>query len=252
MCIPKIVPRLLFILTLSLPQIGAGNPVGIGATYDEVLEAIGKPDGILNAGSKQILTYGQATIKLKQGKVYWISPELDHSLVERQAQLDAIEKKRHAGLVNVRGQWVTPAQRDAITQAENKARQKEMAQIQATSPLWLTNFNQALALAKSQNKLLLLNFTGSDWCGWCKKLDAEVFSTPQFQHYAADHYILVKIDFPKRTKLSAEQQQQNEQLARKFKITGFPTIVVLKPSGKIYKVGGYVAGGPDAFLDSIQ
>src|SRR5688572_917523 len=83
---------------------------------------------------------------------------------------------------------------------------------------WLDNLEAARAQAKKENKQILLDFTGSDWCGWCKKLDAEVFSTRQFKDYAAKKLVLVEVDFPHHVKLPARTQKQNEQLQQKYRI----------------------------------
>ena len=117
---------------------------------------------------------------------------------------------------------------------------------------WLTNYDTAQTKAKSDNKLMLLDFTGSDWCGWCKRLKAEVFSKPQFQDYAAKNLVLVELDFPKAKPQSDEVKKQNMQLASRYQIEGFPTVIVLNPEGK--KVGelGYMEGGPDVFIAALE
>ena len=117
---------------------------------------------------------------------------------------------------------------------------------------WLTDLNSAKSKAKSDNKLVLLDFTGSDWCGWCKRLNAEVFSKPQFQDYAARNLVLVELDFPRYKQQSDDVKKQNMRLASEFQIEGFPTVIVLDAGGK--KVGelGYMEGGPDAFIAALE
>lgn len=119
-------------------------------------------------------------------------------------------------------------------------------------PGWLTDYKQAQSEAKSNKKLMLLDFTGSDWCGWCIKLDREVFSKPEFQQYAKDNLVLLELDFPRRKELSDAEKIQNQQLAQQYRIEGFPTIVVLDADGK--KVGelGYMPGGPAAFIAELE
>lgn len=117
---------------------------------------------------------------------------------------------------------------------------------------WLTDFKQAQQKAKADKKLLLLDFTGSDWCGWCIKLKREVFSRPEFQDYATKNLVLMEVDFP-RTKAQAENvQQQNMVLAQQYQIEGFPTIVVLNGEGKQVGALGYVPGGPEAFIAELE
>ncbi len=117
---------------------------------------------------------------------------------------------------------------------------------------WLTDFKQAQSEAKSNKKLVLLDFTGSDWCGWCIKLDREVFSQPEFQKYAKDNLVLVELDFPRRKELSDAEKIQNQQLAQQFQIEGFPTIVVLNAEGKVVGEIGYTPGGPAAFIAELE
>ncbi|HEV7401628.1 MAG TPA: thioredoxin family protein [Chthoniobacteraceae bacterium] len=117
---------------------------------------------------------------------------------------------------------------------------------------WTANLEAAKAQAKKENKKILLDFTGSDWCIWCKKLDAEVFSKQEFKDYAAKHLVLVEVDFPHGTKLPEATKKQNDELQAKYKIQGFPTIVVLSASGAKVAQSGYVEGGPKPFIKSIE
>ena len=79
---------------------------------------------------------------------------------------------------------------------------------------WLTDVHAALNKAAAEHKYVLLDFTGSDWCGWCKKLKAEVFDQPEFIAFAKDNLVLVEVDFPRQKQLSAAQQEANNALAR--------------------------------------
>ena len=117
---------------------------------------------------------------------------------------------------------------------------------------WLDDFEKAKAQAKAENKKILLDFTGSDWCGWCIKLNKEVFSQQEFQDYAAKNLVLMEVDFPQTKALSAEVKKQNDKLQTKYKIEGYPTIIVLNSEGK--KVGelGYQPGGPKAFIAALD
>jgi len=117
---------------------------------------------------------------------------------------------------------------------------------------WLTDYAQALTTAKAQNKPVVMDFTGSDWCGWCIKLDREVFSAADFKTYAAKNLVLLKVDFPRRTALPAQEQAQNDKLAAQYGIQGFPTVVVLKPDGSKAGELGYLPGGPKAFIAALE
>ena len=117
---------------------------------------------------------------------------------------------------------------------------------------WSEEYDKALAQAKADKKLVLLDFTGSDWCGWCIKLDKEVFSQAEFAEYAKKNLVLVEVDFPRSKEQSKEIKAQNTKLQGEFKIQGYPTIIVLNSEGK--KVGelGYQPGGPKAFIAELD
>jgi len=117
---------------------------------------------------------------------------------------------------------------------------------------WLTDFHRAQEEAKAGHKLLLINFTGSDWCGWCKRLEAEVFSKQEFADYAKQNLVLMTVDFPRAKPLSSEVRQQNATLAQKFEIQGFPTIVLLNGEAKMVGALGYTPGDPTAFLEELK
>lgn len=118
--------------------------------------------------------------------------------------------------------------------------------------LWTTYSQAVLDKAKTENKYILLDFTGSDWCGWCIKLNSEVFSQPEFITYAKDNLICVEVDFPQRKKISAEQKKINEELANTMGVRGFPTIFILDPNGKVVGKTGYKQGGAEAYVKHIK
>lgn len=118
---------------------------------------------------------------------------------------------------------------------------------------WLTDFEAAVAKAETEKKPLLVNFTGSDWCGWCIRLDKEVFSKPAFKEYAAQELVLVEIDFPRRKeKLSEELKVQNKELAERFKVRGYPTILLLSADESLIGRTGYREGGAEAYVAHIK
>src|SRR6266702_7008943 len=92
---------------------------------------------------------------------------------------------------------------------------------------WQTDLSKAQAQAKKENKLVMLDFTGSDWCGWCIKLNKEVFSQPEFAKYAKENLVLVEVDFPRRKEQTEEMKKANQALQEKYKIEGYPTLIVL-------------------------
>ena len=117
---------------------------------------------------------------------------------------------------------------------------------------WFTNFNDAKAKAIKEQKPMLIDFTGSDWCGWCIKLDEEVFSQADFQEFASDSLVLVEIDFPKNKVQSEELKVQNKALAKKYSIRGYPTILLLTPEAELIEKTGYQSGGAKAYVSHIQ
>lgn len=105
---------------------------------------------------------------------------------------------------------------------------------------WDDNYEKSLTKAKEEQKLVLLDFTGSDWCGWCVKLDEEVFSKPAFKKFAKENLVLVELDFPRGKNLPRKTKEQNDALKGKFKVSGYPTIIVVDPEGKeVYRCAGY-------------
>ena len=125
---------------------------------------------------------------------------------------------------------------------------------------WHTNIDKAIEISSNTNKPLFLFFTGSDWCGWCIRLQKEVFFKPEFKKWANKNVVLVELDFPKRTKLDEKTLRQNRKLAREFGVRGYPTIWFATANrtseGKINinKLGsqGYVAGGPKKWIEGAN
>jgi protein disulfide-isomerase len=128
-----------------------------------------------------------------------------------------------------------------------------LLQVRAAELSWSTDVPQAVAKAKAEDKLVLLDFTGSDWCGWCIKFKNEALDTKEFQDYAGKDLVLVELDYPHKKEQSAELKAANKALAEKYNITGFPTFVVLNKEGKeIGRQVGYETGGPQAFIAQIN
>lgn len=117
---------------------------------------------------------------------------------------------------------------------------------------WLTDFEAAKKLAAEKNVPILADFSGSDWCGWCIKLDNEVFSKDVFKEYAKDNVILFLADFPSRKPQPEEVKKQNEALKNKYGIRGFPTVLLLDAEGKVLERTGYQQGGAEAYVEHIK
>jgi protein disulfide-isomerase len=118
--------------------------------------------------------------------------------------------------------------------------------------VWKIDFKRASISAKSSGKYVLLNFTGSDWCGWCKKLKKEVFSKNEFRSFASKNLVCVLVDFPRSKRQSVKQKQANEKLARKFGVRGYPTVIILSPDGRRVGKTGYRQGGAREYTKYLK
>jgi protein disulfide-isomerase len=126
-------------------------------------------------------------------------------------------------------------------------------QVNAAESTWLTDLPKAEAQAKAENKIVLIDFTGSDWCGWCIKFKKDVLDTPEFQAYAAKNVVLVELDFPSKKEQGADLKKANAALKQQYDVSGFPTFVVLDKNGKeIGRQVGYAKGGPKAFIEKLE
>lgn len=127
------------------------------------------------------------------------------------------------------------------------------AQFARAESSWGNDYKKAQEEAKAAHKFLLLNFTGSDWCGWCIKFDRDVLSKPEFKDFAQNNLVLVELDFPRAKAQPPEVRKQNRELAQQYEVVGFPTIVVLDSEGqKLWQYDGYFPGGPEAFIAELQ
>lgn len=125
--------------------------------------------------------------------------------------------------------------------------------------VWHTDANKAITESNRKNKPLLLFFTGSDWCGWCIRLQKEVFKQPEFAKWAKDNVVLLELDFPRNTSQPENIRKQNFQIQQVFGVRGYPTIWFVNAQLDNEKVNfaklgsiGYVAGGPEKWLESAK
>ena len=125
--------------------------------------------------------------------------------------------------------------------------------------VWHTDIDKAIAISTKEQKPMFLFFTGSDWCGWCIRLQKEVFKTPEFTSWAKEKVVLVELDFPRRTPQDPEIQKRNANLQQIFGVQGYPTVWFAKPTIKnntndLEQLGstGYLAGGPTAWIENAN
>lgn len=123
-------------------------------------------------------------------------------------------------------------------------------------PNWQSDFETAKAEAKKENKVIILNFAGSDWCGPCIKMTRDIFEKDAFINYASSHLVLVRADFPrsKKNQLDAKQIKHNEALAEKYNPQGkFPLTLLLDVNGKVLKTwDGFKSGTPEEFIQQVE
>jgi protein disulfide-isomerase len=117
---------------------------------------------------------------------------------------------------------------------------------------WQTDLAIASEAARESGKYILIDFSGSDWCGWCMKLDKEAFSQAEFKDFAKDNLVCVLADFPRAKPQTNELKQQNAQLLKKYGIQGFPTIIILSPSGQMVAQTGYKPGGAAKYVEHLK
>ncbi len=122
----------------------------------------------------------------------------------------------------------------------------------AVADLWEVDLDRALQLARGENRVVLMDFTGSDWCGWCKRLEAEVLSTGEFEDYARQNLVCVRLDFPRSFALPPNRAQRNMELAQRFGVKGFPTLILLDSAGDELGRTGYQAGGATAYIRHLE
>ena len=119
---------------------------------------------------------------------------------------------------------------------------------------WTEDFEAAKQQAAKEGKLILIDFSGSDWCGWCKRMDEEVFTKDRFVREASKKFVLVAIDSPSdKSILSALARKQNRELAVKYGVRGYPTVVIVDPDGKeVKRHSGYRSGGPNGYMKHLR
>lgn len=119
-----------------------------------------------------------------------------------------------------------------------------------TLPGWTDNFTAAVGKAKAEKKPILALFTGSDWCGPCQNLEKNILIQPSFKDFAKRHLVTLFLDFPQKTELDDGVKKQNDDLAKKFSVEAYPTILVLSSDGEkeLWKQVGYTA----LFLEKLQ
>jgi|GEM_PF-1080612 len=175
---------------------------------------------------------------------------------ETAGRLAQAEKQKSASLAA----WQQAQMQSA--QAGKDAHEVALAKIMAAramqdrysaSTLWRTEYLGALEEARVQHKKLLIDFTGSDWCKWCMKMEQDTLSKPEFINYAAKNLVLLRLDYPNHLIQPEDIKRQNKELATQFHPNGYPTFVLLDGSGKeLGRMSGYYEGGPAVFTSMLD
>ena len=148
----------------------------------------------------------------------------------------------------------------ATTTTKEAAPQPKPVTYASAKEGWLVDLDEAYALSAKSGKPILANFTGSDWCGWCKKLDADVFSKPEFQAWAKKNVILLEVDFPRRFQIPQKNRSQNAAMQNALQVTGYPTVWALNltkdPASGQYQIDGLGKTGytptADQFISTVD
>jgi protein disulfide-isomerase len=188
---------------------------------------------------------GMANVKLKR-----LSPELQKHFGFDPKKAKAAELKQAENQAQYHEQLM---HQPAVHLTTDPVRGQPAAAAGISEPLWRNDLPGALQQARSENKLVLVDFTGSDWCGWCIKFDHDVLSTEKFAAYAGQRLELVKLDFPHHTPQPDDLRRANAALASQFAVNGYPTYVLLDANGReLGRQVGYREGGPQAFISELD
>lgn len=187
---------------------------------------------------------GMANAKLKD-----LSPELQKHFHYNVTKADEVEKRQTVA----NAKYYSLITDQPAVQPPDESREQPVATAQTSELPWGTDLPGALNQARSDNKMVLLDFTGSDWCPWCIKFDHDVLSTDEFASYAKSKLVLVQLDFPRTKPQSDDLKQANAALAKRFNVDGYPTYVLLNPAGtELGRQVGYREGGPSAFIAELD
>lgn len=116
---------------------------------------------------------------------------------------------------------------------------------------WVSNYEDAIEQSRATSKPVVLFFTGSDWCGWCHKLEKEVLNTPEFASLAGGEFIFVTLDFPLYKPTDPKVTETNKRLQKKFDVKGFPTLVIIDKNEQQIGTVGYRPGGAKAYAEHL-
>ncbi|QEG22598.1 thioredoxin family protein [Mariniblastus fucicola] len=132
--------------------------------------------------------------------------------------------------------------KDAFSDTSESSVRQATFESNVADPKWHQSLTAAIAEAQQSDKLILADFTGSDWCHWCVKLKQDVFETSAFKSWASDNVVLLELDYPKGSQLPPEIHQQNQMLKSRYGISSYPTVLLLDVEGNVRAKMGYEKG----------
>ncbi|HEU5080663.1 MAG TPA: thioredoxin fold domain-containing protein [Opitutaceae bacterium] len=193
---------------------------------------------------------GNGFAQMQVANCFWegrgVARDPDEALEWIQLAIENGEQRAHGLLETLRANGIGEP-RKLVSAAPKDANGAPAASLN-----WMTDFHAAEEASGTTHRPVLLNFTGSDWCVWCSRLRNEVFAKNAFASYAQEKLILVEVDFPRAKQQSVTLKEQNAELARKYGIENYPTIVLVDANGRELGRTGYMQGGPKTFLRELR
>lgn len=218
------------------------NHLTNGMLRADVIQLIGQPKGSFAYGPDETLLYSNGKVTLHNGKVKAFDL-ISHQHGDSRQRLAEQPLKEEAA-----AQVPPPQVPKALSQSQQPGTAEGIPIIS-----WQTDFKKALSDAAQSHRNILLDFTGSDWCHFCIKLDAEVLNTPEFKTFAESKFVCVKLDFPRQQQQNADLKKQNSELAKKFAVRGYPTIIILSPEGELIgRQTGYMGNGKEEYIEHLK
>jgi len=216
-------------MLLLLPGVILCARIVPGSTVAEMVAELGEPTAQIETGSKIIYSYPQGTIRTEAGVVLQVSEGF-------YGKLNAITRKTASG--------------ESISLVPDEP--AEISVDPVLAGLWLEDYDAVKERAVALERPILMWFTGSDWCIWCKRLEDEHLSRDVFKTFAKENLVLLKLDFPRNIAQSDELKAQNQTLREAWNINGYPTLIMTQVDGSPLGQRGYLQQSPEAFVADLR
>lgn len=248
--LPQALRRPIAVALLAVVSTAIAFGASVGNTEAEVLEANGEPTSRMSTGTVTVLNYPDKIVRLEDDAVVSIR-RLGGA---GPAVASSPGKSGNGSTRNTAsaGRSSSSASSSASSGATDSGWGATAKRPTGPALDWLSEYRPAVERAASSKRFIFLFFTGSNWCTWCKKLEGEILETTLFRNYAAKKLVLLKLDFPRGIQQPEWMISQNQALSKKYRVTGYPTVVMLSPTGKFLANLGYAPGGPVPFVSALQ